>query len=95
MDNNNLNLGSTAIEVYQDFENDIYNGLKAGLSKSKRYKRLILAYPQNSVYPYPLRILHGFRKFCAEYAFEFEIINEVFKKKFFRIPRKRKRCWSG
>ena len=29
-------------------------------------------------YPYPRRILHGFRKFCVEYSINFEILNEVY-----------------
>ncbi|MCK0156448.1 GntR family transcriptional regulator [Cellulophaga sp. F20128] len=79
MDNNNLNLKGAAIEVYQDFENDIYNGLKGGLSKIKKYNRLILAYPESIVYPYPRRILHGFRKFCAEFSIESEVLDEIYE----------------
>jgi DNA-binding LacI/PurR family transcriptional regulator len=30
------------------------------------------------VYPYPRRILRGFRKFCVEYSINFEILNEVY-----------------
>jgi DNA-binding transcriptional regulator YhcF (GntR family) len=64
--------------VYQDFENDIYNALTEGLEKIRKYKRLILTYPSKSVYPYPKRILQGFRKFCAKHSFEFEILDEIF-----------------
>lgn len=64
--------------VYQDFENDIYNALKEGLGKIRKYKRLILSYPAESVYPYPRRILHGFKKFCVEFEIEFEILDEIF-----------------
>ncbi|MCK0188979.1 GntR family transcriptional regulator [Arenibacter sp. F20364] len=78
MDNNNLQIEGNIIEIYQDFENDIYNALKEGLSKISKYAKLILVYPENSVYPYPRRILHGFRKFCVEFRIDFEIINEVY-----------------
>lgn len=64
--------------VYQDFENDIYKALTEGLEKIRKYKRLILAYPSKSVYPYPKRILLGFRKFCVKHSFEFEILDEIF-----------------
>ena len=78
MDNNNLEIKGNIIEIYQDFENDIYNALKEGLPKISRYGKLILAYPENSVYPYPRRILHGFRKFCVEHKIDFEIIDEIY-----------------
>ena len=78
MDNNNLAIEGNIIEIYQDFENDIYNALKEGLAKISRYGKLILAYPENSVYPYPKRILHGFRKFCVEHKIDFEIIDEIY-----------------
>ena len=78
MDNNNLEIEGDFIEIYQDFENDIYNALKEGLPKILRYGKLILAYPENSVYPYPRRILHGFRKFCVEHKIDFEVIDEIY-----------------
>jgi DNA-binding LacI/PurR family transcriptional regulator len=78
MDNNKLEIEGEVVQIYQDFENDIYNALKEGLDKIKRYGRLILVYPENSVYPYPKRILHGFRKFCVEHHLSFEILDEVF-----------------
>jgi len=78
MDNNNIEIEGDIIEIYQDFENDIYNALIEGLTKISRYGKLILVYPENAVYPYPKRILHGFRKFCVEYKIDFEIINEIY-----------------
>lgn len=65
--------------VYQDFENDIYTALNEGLDKIQKYKRLILAYPTKSVYPYPKRILFGFRKFCVQHKIKFEILDEIFE----------------
>ncbi|NJB87571.1 DNA-binding transcriptional regulator YhcF (GntR family) [Lewinella marina] len=79
MDNNHFQLAGDYAEVYQDFENDIYQALKSGLEKIRRYKRLILVYPEASVYPYPRRILHGFRKFCVESQLPFEIIQEIYE----------------
>ena len=75
---NELGFSENRAKVYQDFENDIYNALKQGLDKIKEYKKLILVYPTRSVYPYPKRILHGFKKFCSEHSLEFEIIDEIF-----------------
>lgn len=69
---------SKSVEVYQDFENDIYFALKEGLPKIRKYKKIMLIYPSKAIYPYPRRILHGFRKFCGEYKLDFEILNEIY-----------------
>lgn len=79
MDNNKIDFGEDVTEIYQDFENDIYNGLKQGLEKIKKYDKLILVYPEKSVYPYPRRILFGFKKFCIEYDIDFQIIDAVYE----------------
>jgi DNA-binding transcriptional regulator YhcF (GntR family) len=78
LDNIKLGLDGEIIEVYQDFENDIYNALKQGLAKIKNYAKLVLIYPDDAVYPYPRRILLGFKKFCIENAINFEILNQVY-----------------
>lgn len=69
---------NNSLEVYQDFENDIYFALKRGLPKIKKYKKIMLIYPSKAIYPYPRRILHGFRKFCIEHKLDFEILNEIY-----------------
>ncbi|MBD0724707.1 transcriptional regulator [Flavobacterium sp. L1I52] len=63
--------------VYQEYDNDIYEALKKGINKINKYKKIALIYPEKSVYPYPRRILHGFRKFCLENEMDFEILNGV------------------
>lgn len=78
LDNIIPGIGGEIIEVYQDFENDIYNSLIEGLNKISKYQKIILIYQDKSVYPYPRRILRGFRKFCEENSLNFEIISEVF-----------------
>ncbi len=79
MDNNKLNIEGDIIEIYQDFENDIYHALEQGLDKINKYDRLILTYPSRIVYPYPRRILLGFRKFCVNFSIDFEIIDEIYE----------------
>lgn len=79
LDNNFLQLKGEYAEVYQDFKEDIYQALCSGMKKIHRYKKLIIAYPRQSVYPYPKRILHGFRKFCVEAKMDFEIIDEIYE----------------
>lgn len=78
LDNANDALEESAINIYQDFENDVYNALTDGLYQIKKYKKIILVYPERAMYPYPKRILFGIRKFCIEHDFEFEIQEEVY-----------------
>ncbi|WP_139956509.1 GntR family transcriptional regulator [Flavicella sediminum] len=78
LDNIRLGIEGDFIKIYQDFENDIYTALIKGISKIKKYKKIMLIYPNKAVYPYPRRILQGFRKFCAEYKLDFEILDKVY-----------------
>ncbi|GAA3603484.1 GntR family transcriptional regulator [Flavivirga amylovorans] len=78
LDNIKFKIEGKIVEIFQDFENDIYNALKEGFQKISKYKRIILIYPNKAVYPYPRRILHGFRKFCVEKSINFEILDEVY-----------------
>ncbi|WP_079738981.1 GntR family transcriptional regulator [Polaribacter sp. KT 15] len=78
LDNIKENIHDSLIQIYQDFENDIYNALNEGVNKIKNYKKIILVYPEKAVYPYPRRILHGFRKFCVEHNLDFEILDKIY-----------------
>ncbi len=78
MDNNKLDVRGSAIEIYQDFENDIYNALISGLGKISNYKKLFLIYPKKSIYPYPKRILKGFQKFCSTNSLDFDILEMIY-----------------
>ncbi|WP_422395434.1 GntR family transcriptional regulator [Robertkochia solimangrovi] len=64
--------------IYQDFQEDIYNALKEGLDRLQKYDKIILVYPDKSAHPYPKRILHGFRQFCVEFEFDFEVLDEIY-----------------
>lgn len=64
--------------VYQDFKMDIYDALNEGQERLSRYEKLILVYPRKTVYPYPVEILHGFKKFCVDQNFDFEILDEIY-----------------
>lgn len=79
LDNNLIDLKGEFSIVYQDFEDDIYLALKDGLEKISRYQKLVLVYPEKAVYPYPRRIMHGFRKFAVESKIAFEVISEVYE----------------
>ncbi|WP_242204148.1 GntR family transcriptional regulator [Aestuariivivens insulae] len=78
LDNSKPIFSGKTSEIYQDFENDIYFALTEALPKITKYNKIMLIYPEKAVYPYPGRILHGFRKFCVEHKLDFEILNEVY-----------------
>jgi DNA-binding transcriptional regulator YhcF (GntR family) len=79
LDNVKLRMEGEIIQISQDFENDIYEALKEGYKKISKYKKIILIYPDKAIYPYPRRILKGFRKFCIEKSIDFEILETVYK----------------
>ena len=61
--------------VYQDFQNDIVYALEQGLDLLSKYKKLFLVYPKMVGYCPEIKI--GFRKFCMQYDFKFEILPEI------------------
>jgi len=63
--------------VYQDFKMDIFNALESGIEKLKKYDSLTFVFPENVPYPYPKKILEGFKRFCGFNHFDFEIIHEI------------------
>ncbi|MFK7983598.1 MAG: GntR family transcriptional regulator [Saprospiraceae bacterium] len=65
-------------KVYQDFTDDIYSALKTALPKVKKYKKIILVYPNKALYPYPQEIVIGFRRFCAKNQLDCEVLDEIF-----------------
>jgi hypothetical protein len=78
LDNNLPTLSGNIASVYQDFKMDIYEALKEGNERLQRYSKLILVYPRKTLYPYPIDILNGFQKFCADFDFSFEVLEEIY-----------------
>jgi DNA-binding transcriptional regulator YhcF (GntR family) len=64
-----------AAAVYQDFENDIVDALDEGLDLLQKYDELYLVFPK--LIPYPPEIARGFRKFCMQNDYKYEIIPEI------------------
>jgi DNA-binding transcriptional regulator YhcF (GntR family) len=64
--------------ISQNFVNDIYNALLEGLSRLKRYQKLILIFPG---FREPIGMKIGFEKFCIDNHFGYEIISEFNKLK--------------
>lgn len=77
LDNKDHQLKGDFVEVFQDFKKDIITALNLGKEKISKYKKLTLVYPRSTFYPYPIKIVTGFKEFCGLNNFEFEIIEEV------------------
>lgn len=78
MDNYLKEFDNQTASIYQDFKHDIYNALCEGIFQLQHYEKLILVYPQDTVYPYPKEILLGFKKFCNDFEFDHEILETVY-----------------
>ena len=63
--------------VYEDFEKDIYNALEQALEKLSKYQTIKIIFPKNTYHPQ--EILKGFCRFCSQYAFNYEVINNIKK----------------
>lgn len=71
-------LSKDAGRIYQDFTIDIYSALIKGHEKLKKYKKIILVYPNKAVYPYPKGIVTGFKRFCIQHDIDFEILDKIY-----------------
>jgi len=79
VDRNVKSLSKKSGRVYQNFTEDIYNALSSGFNKLKKYKKIILVYPNKAVYPYPIGILIGFKKYCIQHSFDYEILDKIYE----------------
>jgi DNA-binding transcriptional regulator YhcF (GntR family) len=79
LDNTKPGIAGNYSSIYQDFKTDIYDALKEGLEKIRKYDKIILVYPNKSANPYPRRIVHGFQQFCREFDLDFEILDEIYE----------------
>ena len=61
--------------VYQDFEKDIYTALVKLNSKLKKYHQIKLLLRRKTYHPREIK--KGFLKFCGQYAYDFEVIEDV------------------
>ncbi|MGQ1890479.1 GntR family transcriptional regulator [Thermophagus sp. OGC60D27] len=58
--------------VFQDFHDDMYRGLCAGLDLLRKYKKLTLIFPGGKE---PEGFLTGFKMFCDRYCFPYKILS--------------------
>jgi len=60
--------------IYQDFEQDVYDGMMAGRALFCKYRKLIMVFPGGKE---PEERVTGFKRFCTECRLESEIIRSV------------------
>jgi DNA-binding transcriptional regulator YhcF (GntR family) len=63
--------------VYQDFENDIFNGLGAAIEKIRKYKKIWLSLSQSRFQFVPNACINGFKRFCNHFRLKFEITSNL------------------
>ena len=67
--------------IYQNFKEDIYKGLQAGLKQIKKYQKIILLYNEERQ---PKGILDGFNLFCAHNGIQNKIIDTLNDRELFK-----------
>ena len=63
--------------VYQNFEADIYNGLKSQHEKISKYKRFVFSRSESVFQFIPEGCINGFSRFCNEFQISFEIVKKL------------------
>lgn len=78
LDNPYLEISGNFAAIYQNYKEDIMQALGQALEKLKNYTRIILVCPTKAEFPYPAGIFEGFKQFCEEHNFSFEILDEIY-----------------
>lgn len=68
-------LGSSIGCIYQDFEKNIYEALAELNPQLKKYKQIKLLLRKRTYHP--IEIKNGFIKFCGQYAYDFQLVEEI------------------
>lgn len=63
--------------VYQNFEEDIYHGLKTQLESIAKYKRFVFSSSESPFQFVPEGCQKGFRRFCNELGISFELVRKL------------------
>jgi DNA-binding transcriptional regulator YhcF (GntR family) len=70
-------LDDTYAVLYQDFEQNFYQGLTEALPLIQKYESLTLFLSKNQFQYTPTGILRGFKKFCEENNVQNEVVNDL------------------
>ncbi|MGE5394197.1 MAG: GntR family transcriptional regulator [Candidatus Saccharibacteria bacterium] len=63
--------------VYQDFETDIYQGLKSQVHQFTRYRRFVFSCSESPFQFVPEGCIKGFKRFCMEMNMPYEIVKKL------------------
>ena len=61
--------------AYENFEQNIYNALEQALAPLSKYHTIKIIFPKQSYFP--KEILKGFIRFCQQYAFTHQVVNNI------------------
>ena len=61
--------------VYENFEMDIYKALEQSIDQLNKYPTIKLIFPDYTYHPKEIR--RGFYQFCNQYAFNYEVVNDI------------------
>jgi DNA-binding transcriptional regulator YhcF (GntR family) len=61
--------------AYENFEKDIYGALEQAREQLSKYHTLKIIFPKRSYFP--AEIITGFVRFCQQYAFVHEVVNDI------------------
>jgi len=61
--------------VFENFEKDIYDALCQARVQLSKYHTIRLIFPDQSYFP--VEIINGFQRFCQQYAFNHEVVNNI------------------
>jgi DNA-binding transcriptional regulator YhcF (GntR family) len=59
--------------LIQNFSSAVYNCLKSGLERLKKYQEFILVFPKNT--PHPAETIDAFNQFCADHQLQHRLLN--------------------
>lgn len=63
--------------IFQDFENDIYNGLVSQKEKIKKYDQIVFSSSAGPFQFVPEGCMKGFQKFCMENEIQFKMVKKL------------------
>jgi DNA-binding transcriptional regulator YhcF (GntR family) len=61
--------------AYENFEKDIYGALEQAREQLSKYHTIKIIFPKRSYFP--AEIVTGFVRFCQQYAFAHEVVNDI------------------
>lgn len=78
LDNPYLEISGKFVGIYQNYKEDLIQALEEAIEKLKNYTKIILVCPTKAVFPYPQGIFDGFKQFCKQNHFRFEVLDEIY-----------------